>query len=128
MDSLNGLHLGIYKMEDENKKEAAMCITIGMTQLNEDVLLKGTRIKSVLRVGFNGNTATKIPFMYSFSGNCAASAPNFHIHVSVSDLYIPRIGPHIFGCIKIDRPILEIYKSLTDMSVGTGRQKNTTLF
>jgi hypothetical protein len=26
----------------------------------------------------------KIPFMYSFSGNC-----------TVSDLYIPRIGPHI---------------------------------
>ncbi len=22
--------------------------------------------------------------------------PNFHIHVSVSDLLIPRIGPHIF--------------------------------
>jgi hypothetical protein len=22
--------------------------------------------------------------------------PNIHIHVSVSDLYIPRIGPHIF--------------------------------
>jgi hypothetical protein len=22
--------------------------------------------------------------------------PNFHIHVSVSDLHIPRIGPHIF--------------------------------
>ncbi len=22
--------------------------------------------------------------------------PNFHIHVSVSDFYIPRIGPHIF--------------------------------
>ncbi len=22
--------------------------------------------------------------------------PNFHIHVSVSVLYIPRIGPHIF--------------------------------
>jgi hypothetical protein len=21
---------------------------------------------------------------------------NFHIHVNVSDLYIPRIGPHIF--------------------------------
>jgi hypothetical protein len=29
--------------------------------------------------------------MYSFSGN-----PNFHIHVSVGDLYIPRIGPHIW--------------------------------
>ncbi len=23
-------------------------------------------------------------------------SPSFHIHVSVSDLYIPRIGPHIF--------------------------------
>jgi hypothetical protein len=23
-------------------------------------------------------------------------SPNFHIHVSVSDLYILRIGPHIF--------------------------------
>jgi hypothetical protein len=22
--------------------------------------------------------------------------PNLHIHVSVSDLYIPKIGPHIF--------------------------------
>ncbi len=22
--------------------------------------------------------------------------PNFHIHVSVSDLYMPKIGPHIF--------------------------------
>jgi hypothetical protein len=23
-------------------------------------------------------------------------SPNFHIHVTVRDLYIPRIGPHIF--------------------------------
>jgi hypothetical protein len=23
-------------------------------------------------------------------------SPNFYIHVSVSDFYIPRIGPHIF--------------------------------
>jgi hypothetical protein len=23
-------------------------------------------------------------------------SPNFHIHVSVSDFYIPRIGPYIF--------------------------------
>ncbi len=35
--------------------------------------------------------------------------------MSVSDLYITRIGPHtVFGCSKIERPILEIYKSLTD--------------
>ncbi len=23
-------------------------------------------------------------------------SPNFHIHVSVNDLYVPRIGPHFF--------------------------------
>ncbi len=36
-------------------------------------------------------TETKIPFMYSFSGN-------FHIHVSVSDLYIFPGSFHIFSC------------------------------
>jgi hypothetical protein len=32
--------------------------------------------------------------MFSFSG-IADLSPNFHIHVSMNDLYIPRIGPHI---------------------------------
>jgi hypothetical protein len=41
-------------------------------------------------------------------------SPNFHIHVFVSGLYIPRIGPHI-SFSKIDRPILELYTSLTDI-------------
>ncbi len=40
--------------------------------------------------------ATKISFMYYQKRNCAASSPNFHIHVTVADLYIPRIGPPIF--------------------------------
>ncbi len=34
--------------------------------------------------------------MYSYKKDWAASVPIFHIHVYVSDLYIPRIGPHIF--------------------------------
>ncbi len=55
-------------------------------------------------------TVTAIPFIYSFSGNCAA---NFHIHVSVSDLYIPRIGPHISSS-RTGRPIVGVYNSLTD--------------
>jgi hypothetical protein len=41
-------------------------------------------------------------------------SPNFHIHVSVSDLYIPRIGPHIVLQQKRQTQIVEIYKSLTD--------------
>ncbi len=31
-------------------------------------------------------------------------SPNFNIHVSVSDLYVPRISPHI-SCSRIGRPI-----------------------
>jgi hypothetical protein len=37
---------------------------------------------------------------------------NFHFHVSVSDLYIPRINPHI-SCSRICRSIVGKYKSLT---------------
>ncbi len=33
-------------------------------------------------------------YVFLFWELCGLS-PNFHIHVSVSDLYIPRIGPHI---------------------------------
>jgi hypothetical protein len=39
--------------------------------------------------------------------------PNFHIHTSVSDLYIPTIGLPIL-LEEICRPILGLYKSLTD--------------
>jgi hypothetical protein len=40
-------------------------------------------------------------------------SPNFHIHVSVSDLYIPMMGlPFLLE--EICGPILGIYKSLTN--------------
>ncbi len=40
---------------------------------------------------------------------------NSYIHVSVSDLYIPRIGlSTVFGYSKIGRLVLGIYKSVTD--------------
>ena len=39
--------------------------------------------------------------------------PNFQIHVSVSDLYIPRIGPHISSS-RNGSSIVGIYNSLTD--------------
>jgi hypothetical protein len=40
-------------------------------------------------------------------------SPNFNIHMSVSDFYIPRIGPHISRS-RIGRPTVVVYKSLTD--------------
>ncbi len=40
--------------------------------------------------------ATKIPIYVFQEKELRDLNPNFHIHVSVSDLYIPRIGPHIF--------------------------------
>jgi hypothetical protein len=40
-------------------------------------------------------------------------SPNIHIHVSVSDLYIPTIGLPIL-LEEICRPILGLYKSLTE--------------
>jgi hypothetical protein len=40
-------------------------------------------------------------------------SPNFHIHASVSDLYIPMISLPIL-LEEICRPILGLYKSLTD--------------
>ncbi len=39
--------------------------------------------------------------------------PNFYIHVSVNDLYIPTIGPQTQYS-KIGGPIVGIYESLTD--------------
>ncbi len=56
--------------------------------------------------------AKAIPFIYSFPGICASLA-NFYIHVSVSNLYIPRIDPHIFSS-RNGSSIVGIYNSLTD--------------
>ncbi len=44
-------------------------------------------------------------------------SPNFHIHVSVSDLYFLKIVPHI-SCSRIGRSMVGIYKSFTDTRIG----------
>ncbi len=50
--------------------------------------------------------------MYSFSGNSTASAP-ISTFMCLSDLYSPRSGLHISSS-RIGRPIVGIYKSLTE--------------
>ncbi len=58
-------------------------------------------------------TATKIPFMYSYSGNCAASVPISHSFFS--ERFIYSQDRSTYSCSRIGRPILGIYKSITDL-------------
>jgi hypothetical protein len=53
------------------------------------------------------------PFYVFLFWELRGLSPNFHIYVSVSVLYSPRIGPNISSS-RRGRPIVEIYKSLTD--------------
>jgi hypothetical protein len=62
------------------------------------------------------DTAKKFGFMYSQKGIARPHSPNFHVHVPVSDLYIPMFRLRSTNChaYRIGRPIRGIYKSLTE--------------
>ncbi len=51
----------------------------------------------------------------------ARLSPSFHIHVPVSDLYITRIGPHIFlrQNRQIDRGNIKIVHRHVNVEIGT---------
>jgi hypothetical protein len=68
------------------------------------------------------NTAKEFEFMYSQKRNCAASIPSSlsHIHVSVSDLYIPTFGPPIFLQQNRQTDQRYIFIAFRNMNVGIG--------
>ncbi len=53
--------------------------------------------------------------------------PNFYIHVSVSELYIHKIGPQTQYS-KIGGPIVGIYNSLTDIYMKVETESETAQF
>jgi hypothetical protein len=66
-------------------------------------------------------------YVFLFWEFCGLS-PNFHIHVSVSDLYIPKIGPHIWLRQNRQTDPGNISISHIYMCVEIGRQKIITIF
>ncbi len=52
--------------------------------------------ETIKNVVLEAHTATKNPLYVFPEKEFRGLSPNVHIHVSVIDLYIPRIGPHIF--------------------------------
>jgi hypothetical protein len=60
--------------------------------------------------------------MYSQQKELRRLSPDFHIYVSVSDLYIPRIGPHIFLQQNTQRARGNIYIGDRHMNVEIGTE------
>jgi hypothetical protein len=59
--------------------------------------------------------------MYSQEKELRDLSPNFHIHVSMSDLYIPTFGPPIFlqQNRQTDQGNIEIAHRNMDVGIGT---------
>jgi hypothetical protein len=62
-----------------------------------ELCIEGILIANQARSGLEGHThCNGNPIYVLPEKELCGLSPNFHIHVSVNDLYIPRIGPHIF--------------------------------
>ena len=86
-------------VESKNQSERLLWVTILLVFRVFNLLSNGNWIEVGLAFDYNStlqrsnteNLKQVIP-----EKELGGLSPNFHIHVSVSDLYIPQNGPHIF--------------------------------
>jgi hypothetical protein len=81
--------------------------------------------EKVLSFRTKDSHCNKNPFYVFPEKEMGGLCPKLHIHVSLSYLYIPRIGPHIFRS-RIGKPILNIYITHWHMNVEIGTEANHT--
>jgi hypothetical protein len=84
-------------MTSENdKSHGSMMLRVGAIAFGLGTLIYTGLGRPVLLLLFTGVHGNENPIYVFPEKELRSLSPNFHIHVSVSDFYIPRIGPHIF--------------------------------
>ncbi len=96
------------ELKKNHCQQGSPIITVFPTQLPSSLSNKCLHSHFIKQGTLQRKSNLCIPFL-----GLRGLSPNFHIHVSVSDWYIPRIRPHI-SCSRIGRLIVGIYKSFTD--------------